>query len=434
MKQVINVLAVLFFSVFASTAFAQSGNNNFIPELVFQNPVLTSGEAGKDGAIYKFSNVATGIDATVKIVGRSGTSVVLTNIDVANMGWTKAFQPQLGIQGNVPANQNWWMDFQMCFCKAGTTDKQKIKGFQVTAIDVDGDGVSIQEYLQMNRVKSVAYCPINYLIDATPVSMSNNAESSDDNNKGVDKLAVGPVMNYANIDTLGTPVMSTYTYEDKDMITFRYGAKSGAVISNAGERLNSLWFKAFQLTPPSILPIAFYSFTTSYDKNSVQLAWSADTKDIAGNFSVEKSTDGKSFAAIAVVAATGTTLSSYQYKDENASSATGIIYYRILSKEKTGEIKYSPIRVVRLSKDVTGTLAIYPNPVQATANLTLPAAWQSKPVVVNIFNSAGIQVQAISIATASQTETLNFQNLSKGIYVVKAQCEGAVAAQRIAKY
>ncbi|RYF77179.1 MAG: hypothetical protein EON98_16645, partial [Chitinophagaceae bacterium] len=100
MKQVVNVLVILF--LFSATSVAQSGNN-YIPELVFQSPVLVSGTAGQDGAVYKFANVAAGIDATVKIKGRSSTSVKLTNIDVADMGWKKAFQPQFGLQGNVPA-------------------------------------------------------------------------------------------------------------------------------------------------------------------------------------------------------------------------------------------------------------------------------------------------------------------------------------------
>ena len=37
------------------------------PELVFMNPVLKSGTANKEGAIYRFSNVTEGIDAEVKL-------------------------------------------------------------------------------------------------------------------------------------------------------------------------------------------------------------------------------------------------------------------------------------------------------------------------------------------------------------------------------
>jgi len=426
MKQVINVLAALFLT---AQSFAQSGNNNYIPELVFQNPVLTSGSEGQDGAIYKFSNVATGIDATVKIKARSGSSVTLTNIDVPNMGWAKAFQPQLGIAGNVPANQDWWMDFEMSFYNAGTNDKKKIQGFSVTAIDVDGDGVSIREYLQMNRVKSVTYCPVNYLTPQTPVSITNENNDAD-NNAGSDKKAMGPVQNYVNIDTAGTPVMATYAYEKKDMITFRYGAQSGSIISNAGERLNSLWFKAFNLTPPSTLPITFHSFAAFYDKKNAMLNWSAQADDNLGYFVIEKSTDGVSFKEIGRLQA-AERLTNYNFTDVAIASATGLVYYRIQSREKTGEVNYSSIKVVRLSKDATSSITVYPNPVRNAANVTLPAAWQNKTVQVSIYNSTGILVQNKYIKTASQTETLDFQHLSKGLYVVKAQCNDESSEQRI---
>lgn len=33
------------------------------PELVFRNPVLKSGTANQQGAIYRFSDITTGVDA-----------------------------------------------------------------------------------------------------------------------------------------------------------------------------------------------------------------------------------------------------------------------------------------------------------------------------------------------------------------------------------
>lgn len=432
MKRFFSVLAII--SVFNAIAVAQSGSNNFIPELVFQNPVLVSGVAGQDGAVYKFSNVATDIDATVKVRARSASNVVLTNIDVANMGWTKALQPQFGIQGNVPANQDWWMDFDVIFYKAGTTTRKKIKGFQVTAIDVDGDGVSIREYVQMNRVSAIAYCPVNYLAPQAPMVLSNLAEilTDSDNNKGSDKMSLGPVQNFYNIDTAGTPVMSTYTYEDKDMITFRYGAKSGAVISNAGERLNSLWFKAFSLTPPTLLPIVFYSFNAFYDKKNVNLNWSAQADDDFGTFAIERSVDGKNFEVVGQLAAKANR-QNYTFSDAGVTSASGIVYYRIQSREKSGERNYSSIKLIRFNKEASASLAVYPNPVQRAANLTLPTSWQTKPVTVRIFNSAGMQVKNISLQAASQTESVDFSQLPAGMYVVKAQCQDQLAEQRVIK-
>ena len=430
MKHLINVLAVLF--AFTATGFAQYGSNTFIPELVFQNPVLIAGEAGRNDAVYLFSNVATGIDATVKIKGRSGASVILSDIDVADMGWKKAFQPKLGIAGNVPANQDWWMDFEMAFFKAGTTEKQKIKGFSVTSIDVDGDGVSIREYLQMNKVKSIAYCPVNYLAPQATTTFANITAAGEDgdNYNGEDKKSLGPVQNYVNIDTLGTPVMATYTYQDKDKINFRYGAKSGSVISNAGERLNSLWFKAFRLTPPSILPVTFYSFSASYDKKNTLLNWSAQADELFSHFVIEKSTDGISFKEIGQVKAS-ISITAYSFDDAAVTSASGMAYYRIVCKEKSGEANYSPIKTIRLAKGTSSSITVYPNPVYTKANLTLPQSWQSKAVTISVYSSTGVQLKNISVRTASQTEAVDFQQFPKGIYVVKAQCGDESSEQRI---
>lgn len=420
------------------TSICQSGNSNqFIPELIFKNPVLVFGTAGQDGAIYKFSNVATDIDAFVRITARSSTAVTLTNIDVTATGWDKAFQPQLGIAGNVPANQNWWMEFEMRFYKAGTINKVKIKGFQVTAIDIDGDGVSIQEYLQMNKVKSVALCPVNYLLDAPLASLSSNYDNDEDDKKGFDKMLQGPVQNFINIDTLGTNVMATFTYEDKDMITFRYGAKSGAVISNAGERLNSLWFKAFSLAPPSTLPVKLQSFAALYDRKDVQLTWITSMEENFSHFVIEKSIDGKNFSNAAVVLSTGTSKgqeATYSFKDKNVSSASAMLYYRIRFVENTGESSYSDVRVIRLTKEQkTLQLTTYPNPVTDQLRVTLPNAWQGKSVMLEVFNSNGSKVQGLQINNASQTETIKFGAFSKGFYVVKATCEDIMAEQRIIK-
>jgi hypothetical protein len=438
MKLFIKSVFAIILLCFTTNCFAQSANNisnpNFISELVFQNPVLISGTAGTDGAVYKFSNVANGIDATVKIVGRSSSSVILSNIDVSDMGWSKAFQPQLGIPGNVPANQEWWMEFEMRFYKAGTNNKNKIKGFQVTAIDVDGDGVSIREYLQMNRTTSSALSSVSYLTQTTPAAcLSGFAGEDGDDNKGTDNKIQGPIQNFTNIDTAGTAVMATFTYEDKDMITFRYGGKSGAAISNAGERLNSLWFKAFSLAPMSTLPVTFHSFTATCNKSNVLLDWTADTDNTFSYYTVERSTDGKHFSEIGIVFTTGDQVSHYQFKDLNVSSATGTAFYRLRWKESK-ETSYSQVRVVRLrGEEDKLELSTYPNPVVNELRVSLPNEWQGKPVNLELYTTTGNRVQSLQISSSSQTETFRMNALPRGFYVVKASCEGESLQQRVIK-
>jgi hypothetical protein len=423
----------------ASNLLAQPGNsnanNNYIPELVFQNPTLVSGTAGQDGAVYKFSNVASGIDARVKIVGRSSSSVVLTNIDDNNLGWKKAFQPILGIPGVVPANQNWWMEFEMRFYDAGTTNKKKIKGFQVTAIDVDGDGAYIQEFVQMNKVKSATYSPVTYLVESTPMPMLNSLNNESGYNlDGMNKFVQGPIQNFTNIDTAGTGVMSTFTYEDKDVIVFRYGAKSnGAGNSTAGERMNSLWFKAFNLSAPGTLPVTFHSFTASYEKKNVVLKWTADTDDTFSHYTVERSTDGKNFTEIGLVSTTGAMISDYHFTDANITSSTNVVFFRLRYKSSK-ETTYSAIRVVKLNnKDQHFQIITYPNPVVNELRVTLPNEWQGKKIQLELYSANGTRMHSLQSNSASQTETIKTNSLAKGFYIVKASCNGETLQQRIIK-
>lgn len=491
-------LAILLFSIKASTQSGSGGGSGsgsstqVIPELIFQNPVLVSGVAGQDGAIYKFSNVSTGIDAKVKIRKRSSSAVTLTNIDVSDKGWTKAFQPQLGIAGNVPANQNWWMEFEMSFFKTGTNDKKKMQKFFVTALDVDGDNVSIREYVQMEGISKVSYCPITYLTES-PVTLitsllptsavtcgecgktsplvtcsncngsgmngtsdcsnckgsgklhddcdhawqSNSSPLTGYNALGQKKMVQGPVMNFFNIDTAGTQVMSTYEYADKDVIRFTIGGQSGTVISNAGERLNSLWFKEFSLAPPPmILPVKLSSFNAQLDRKNVTLSWTSAIEENFSHYVLERSTDGKNFSEVAVVFAYGNTTSAsdYRFKDVNVSSASNVIYYRLRMVEMSKEASYSEVRVIRLGKEeAEAKLTTYPNPVADQLRVTFPNAWQGKEVMVQLLNANGASVQTIRINSASQTENIRMSGYARGLYVVKAVCGEQMLQERVIK-
>ena len=76
-----------------------------IPEFIFINPVLENGDHLQDGAKYRFSNAAAGIDANVEIKKRSAANVVVNNIDLTNIEYDNAFQPGLGLAGTVAPYQ-----------------------------------------------------------------------------------------------------------------------------------------------------------------------------------------------------------------------------------------------------------------------------------------------------------------------------------------
>ncbi len=470
------IVGILSVSSFAQTA---SDTLDEIPELVFRNPVLFSGKSGKEGAVYKFAKVAPGIDARILLKKFSDPAIKVANIDNSSYGFDKAFQPEFGMDP-VKKRQNWYIDFELTFWDAGTNNKRSIDKFTVTSLDVDGDGFNVQEYVTMQKATSVTYSTISYLTNGNSVTtpplptcgkcgkqsaaitcptckgtgvdpsyMGKGKPKKCTTCQGVGQVyslcghpfdgqdisIKGPEDNFSNIDTSATSVMATYIYNNKDAIDFRVGATSGSRDGGAGVRLNSMWFKGFNLAPSSTLPVKLNSFNALLDKSNVLLSWSALEQNF-NHYVLQRSTDGRNYSDVAVVFASDDIKArdNYSYKDNNVSSATGTLFYRLQLIDKTAEATFSSVRVIKLEKEKeTLSITTYPNPVTDQVRVTFPSSWQGKTVSIELYSSNGVRVQNVQVGSASQTETMMISKISKGFYLIKAICNGEVAQQRIIK-
>ncbi|MEI2740431.1 MAG: T9SS type A sorting domain-containing protein [Chitinophagaceae bacterium] len=109
--------------------------------------------------------------------------------------------------------------------------------------------------------------------------------------------------------------------------------------------------------------------------------------------------------------------------------------YRLRSVDVDGKNQYSDVRIIRISKQSENNITIltYPNPVSNEIRITIPANWQNKKVVYEVFSLTGQMAKKIQSTNSSQTETLNVSNLNSGMYIVKVTCEGQTAQQKIVK-
>lgn len=448
------------------------------PELIFKNPVLKSGTANKQGAVYRFANVVSGADAEITLKKFSRPDIQMDYVDRPDLGWDKAFQPNFGLPGFVAPNQDWYIDFQIKFYQAGTNTQITLPKVDMTALDVDGDGVSIHEYASFQNPSNVIYSTVSYLVDQSagnlgqtftcPVcGMSSTLTActvcGGDGKTGMwnitdcntcagtglvysacghafdgtnGNILQGPTENFVNIDTAATQVMATYQYTEVSSIDFRYGAATGSAGSNgAGIRLNSLWFRQFNLSPPSILPVKLNSFSAVVNSKDVTLTWTANEENLS-HYVLQRSTNGKFYSDIAIVFANNNSAASiYRYKDANVSTETNVVFYRLLMVDKgKTEGVYSQVEVVRFGKETEGIkLATFPNPVNDQVRITIPNSWQNKRIMLQLYNSNGVIVQSMQVGSASQTETMQLGSLTKGLYIIKAGCNGQVAEQRIIK-
>jgi hypothetical protein len=468
-------LPFLFFTyllLVVSSTYAQ-----VIPELIFRNPVLESGTALKDGAKYRFKDAAKDLDAVVEVKRRSSSKVVINNIDLTSFGWDKAFQPELGIPGTVAPNQVWWVEFEISFFEAGTNKRKRVAAFDITSLDVDGDNVSIQEFVQFEKPKSVTYSAITNLVSGIPdaeiecgecFKSSVLEECSDCNGTGKDNSGQGkgngtcddcngsgklysdcdhpwegeinynvqgPVLNFLNIDTLGTAVMATYHYENKDRFKLKIGAKSGAKSSTAGMRLNSIWHRAFNLSSLGLLPVKLTDFNAKYNKETAVLTWTTEQEITFSHFIVEKSLNGVDFKETAVVFAKddGATVKEYSYTDD-LSANKGTVYYRLKMVDGSQQVQNSVIRVIKVADPLADVkVQAYPNPVVNELRITVPTEWQNGTVTYDLYNASGKILQHLVSSNANQTETIKMNSLTPGIYILKVTSGNQTAIKQLMK-
>jgi Secretion system C-terminal sorting domain len=439
-----NVMKAFATGLFMSTTFltqaqsgpgggSGSGGSQSIPELVFKSPKLESGTALADNAVYRFKDIANNVDALVKIAGRSSPLVQISSIDLDNTGYDNAFQPKIIYNGgNAGSYKNWYVDFEISFVNKGAGNAVAVSTFNVTALDVDGDGSKLNEYVSFYGAQS-------YILERnTQITVQNLLQLI----LGLltpGKEFDGPTTNYTDIDVTATKVMTTLTYNNKNSFRMRAGAETSNGSSSVADRMYSFWFKGFNFNTPvqTTLPVKLISFTAALNANkAVDVKWTTAEEKNVSHFEIEKSTDGKNFTSIGLVFAYGNTSEkvNYSFTDKNISQS-GVMYYRLRSVDIDKKSQLSEVKLIRIASKNEQTISIltYPNPVTSELRVTIPANWQGEKVSYEVLSNSGQVIIRNEASASGQTENINVSKLSTGYYVVRVSCKGETAQQKIIK-
>ena len=227
-------LASLFASVLltaAAEAQTTTCHGRPITVLDFRNPVLISGSSLSAGAVYRFSNVATGVDARVSIIALNGATLATIDRDT---GLVNNFQPELG---GTDARS---VDFNISFVTAGGTTPVALD-VAASGIDVDGDSGSLREYVEFSRplASYVLENPTNLDVNFSGPSVAANIRFESRTNftaPGIDPTAT---QNIVSVQYTGT---SSFNY------------RIGALGTGSTTRLTSLDFSCPVLSFPSTAP------------------------------------------------------------------------------------------------------------------------------------------------------------------------------------
>ncbi len=384
-------------------------------QLNFNNPVLVSGTDLQAGAMYRYNNVAPGVNGLLKIDSLVNGSNIL-HLDDNGFGYNGGFQPLIQSGGKGTSYALFTIDFVSSVTGLPVT----FPILNSTILDIDGNN-NIKEFAELTVNNGLAS-----LFTLTPqISIQNNGNKSTGlNTAGIE---VG------GIDTSAKEVMFKVAGTAVSSLKLKFGTVSDNN-SNAS-RQYSLYFNNFSMS--ATLPVTLISFQANLRDKNASLNWITTNHYNFSHYVVEKSTDGRNFQEVAVLfadASNSNATTAYKYKDNLQSCVSKVVFYRLKMVDVNEKYAYSETRLVRLAADENKVqISTFPNPVTNEVRVMVPAEWQEKAVTYEIYNSTGVLVQRFQNQKAAQVQQMNVTQLNSGNYIVKVSNGTVISTSKIVK-
>jgi hypothetical protein len=314
------------------------------PIFSFDNYELISGIDNTPGAVYRVADVGMALDAWIEITDFAGGATVsdFDNWTPGN-GYEDAWQPFINAAANSTSSVGWKITFK----KSGTAIDTMVPNIVFAAIDVDGNGSNLREFV-------TAYKPSSINVSAASALSINTV--------GADQTATGTLTTFNNIDTNNIQAMFKVNYTNVTSFSYRTGVINTG--SSTGVRQASLYFRAFAGMPITVLPVELMYFKAEKSDTKVKLKWATSSEKNNDYFTIQRSADGKEFKDIGRVKGVGNSSlqTTYSYVDEKP--LTGCSYYRLKQTDFNGASELFNIVSVNFNhkENRDATIKVYPNP------------------------------------------------------------------------
>jgi hypothetical protein len=169
----------------------------------------------------------------------------------------------------------------------------------------------------------------------------------------------------------------------------------------------------------SVLPVELTDFSVKPSPVGFDLNWVTASENNNDYFSVERSTDGRTFASIGQVKGAGTTTEKQAYTFTDKNPLKGYNYYRLKQVDYDGNSEYSPVRSVRTGTKSSAILS--PNPVQQGNNASLIVDSSTEnDLTIEVFNALSQVVvqQQTTVSKGVNPIQLELLALPKGAYTL----------------
>ncbi len=171
------------------------------------------------------------------------------------------------------------------------------------------------------------------------------------------------------------------------------------------------------------LPIELLSFSGKDTNNTNLLKWITATETNNDYFTIERSTDAKSWEIVAVVDGAGNSNQVLKYTYPDYSFKTETTYYRLKQTDFDGSFSYSEVISVVSNKEILD-VNIYPNP---TTGILIVKGNEIEQI--EIVDVTGKTISNITMN--GDMQSVDLSNLAKGVYFVKAISNTAIIIEKI---
>ncbi|SFC06820.1 Por secretion system C-terminal sorting domain-containing protein [Flexibacter flexilis DSM 6793] len=178
--------------------------------------------------------------------------------------------------------------------------------------------------------------------------------------------------------------------------------------------------------PSSPLPISLAKFAAkSVNTNTVIVSWTTASEINNQAFTLYRSTDARTWTAIAQINGAGNsnTTRNYQYTDARAQASN---YYKLQQTDYDGTSTFSPVVAVSFAQT---HLNLSPNPAHNTLQISAVEAYVLPEI--SVFDLKGKAVFQQSAIFTNQT-AIDIQSWPSGIYIVKFS-DASIPLQRFIK-
>lgn len=173
------------------------------------------------------------------------------------------------------------------------------------------------------------------------------------------------------------------------------------------------------------LPVELLSFNCNYSNNQTNIKWTTATETNNDFFTIERSTDGINFVAVADIKGAGNSnrIINYDYTDKEVTTNQNdkIVYYRLKQIDFDSKTSYSNIKAVHINNQSIQT-QVFPNPATpSTLYLSINTIPESD-ISITLFDATGRLVNQMLINKDNISSTIDISSLisnAKGYYFIQ---------------